>query len=74
MRVPESPSYTAASPIAIRIPLFGDIIKKNAVSRFARTLGTLLKSGVSILMALDISKAAMANAVDLKLFSGEDRD
>ena len=49
--------------LKIRIPLFGDIIKKNAVSRFARTLGTLLKSGVSILMALDISKAAMANAV-----------
>jgi general secretion pathway protein F len=47
----------------IKIPLFGDIVKKNAVSRFARTLGTLLKSGVAILSALDISKAAMANAV-----------
>lgn len=49
--------------LKIRIPLFGDIVRKNAVSRFARTLGTLLKSGVSILNALDISKAAMANAV-----------
>jgi type II secretion system protein F len=47
----------------IRIPLFGDIVKKNAVSRFTRTLGTLLKSGVAILSALDIAKAAMANAV-----------
>jgi type II secretion system protein F len=47
----------------IRLPLFGDIVKKNAVSRFARTLGTLLKSGVPILSGLSISKEAMANAV-----------
>jgi type II secretion system protein F len=47
----------------IRLPLFGEIVKKNAVSRFTRTLGTLLKSGVSILSALEISKSAMANAV-----------
>jgi type IV pilus assembly protein PilC len=49
--------------LKIQVPLFGDIVKKNAVSRFTRTLGTLLKSGVSILSALDISKAAMANVV-----------
>jgi type II secretion system protein F len=49
--------------LKIRIPGFGDIIRKNAVSRFTRTLGTLLKSGVAILGALDISKAAMANVV-----------
>lgn len=49
--------------IKIQIPLFGDIVKKNAISRFSRTLGTLLKSGVAILAALDISKEAMANAV-----------
>jgi type IV pilus assembly protein PilC len=49
--------------LKIRLPLFGDIVKKNAVSRFARTLGTLLKSGVPILSGLSISKEAMANAV-----------
>jgi type II secretion system protein F len=49
--------------LKIRVPLFGEIVKKNAVSRFTRTLGTLLKSGVAILSALDISKAAMANVV-----------
>ncbi len=49
--------------LKIRIPLFGDIVKKNAVSRFTRTFGTLLKSGVAILSALDIAKSAMANAV-----------
>jgi general secretion pathway protein F len=49
--------------LKIRVPLFGEIVKKNAVSRFTRTLGTLLKSGVSILNALEISKSAMANVV-----------
>jgi type II secretion system protein F len=49
--------------LKLRVPLFGEIVKKNAVSRFSRTLGTLLKSGVAILGALDISKAAMANVV-----------
>ena len=49
--------------LKIRIPLFGDIVKKNALSRFARTLGTLLKSGVPILGALSISREAMGNAV-----------
>jgi type II secretion system protein F len=49
--------------LRIQVPLFGDIVKKNAVSRFTRTLGTLLKSGVAILAALEISKEAMANVV-----------
>lgn len=58
-----APGRRVIDRFKIRIPLFGDIVRKNAVSRFARTLGTLLKSGVSILSALEISKAAMANAV-----------
>jgi len=58
-----APGRRMIDRLKIRIPLFGDIVKKNAVSRFARTLGTLLKSGVAILAALDISKAAMGNAV-----------
>ena len=49
--------------LKIRFPLFGEIVKKNAVSRFTRTLGTLLKSGVPILGALAISKEAMGNVV-----------
>lgn len=49
--------------LRLRIPVFGDIIRKNAISRFTRTLGTLLKSGVSILGALAIAKEAMGNAV-----------
>ncbi len=49
--------------LKIRLPLFGDIVRKNAISRFARTLGTLLKSGVPILGALSISKEAMGNTI-----------
>jgi type II secretion system protein F len=49
--------------LKIRIPLFGDIVKKNALSRLTRTLGTLLKSGVPILGALAISREAMGNVV-----------
>jgi len=49
--------------VKIRFPGFGEIVKKNAVSRFTRTLGTLLKSGVPILGALSIAKEAMGNVV-----------
>jgi type II secretion system protein F len=52
-----------ADRLKLKVPLFGDIVRKNAVSRFTRTLGTLLKSGVPILGALAISREAMGNAV-----------
>ena len=52
-----------ADRLKLRLPLFGDIVKKSAVSRFTRTLGTLLKSGVPILGALSISKDAMGNRI-----------
>jgi type II secretion system protein F len=47
----------------VALPLFGDIARKNAIARFTRTLGTLLKSGVPILSALGIAKEAMGNVV-----------
>lgn len=49
--------------LRLRVPLFGDVVRKSAVARFARTLGTLLKSGVPILEALSISKEALGNEV-----------
>ncbi len=49
--------------VQLRIPLFGEIVRKNAVSRFTRTLGTLLRSGVPILSALQIARDAMVNVV-----------
>ncbi len=48
----------------LRIPMgIGEIIRKLAISRFSRTLGTLITSGVPILQAIDITGQASGNAV-----------
>ncbi len=49
--------------VALRAPLFGDLTRKSAISRFARTLGTLVTSGVPILQALQITKETAGNVV-----------
>ena len=41
-------------PLLLKMPVFGDIIRKVAVARFTRTLGTMISSGVPILEALNI--------------------
>ena len=40
--------------VTLRMPVFGPLFKKVAVSRFARTFATLIQSGVPILGALEI--------------------
>jgi type IV pilus assembly protein PilC len=47
----------------LRIPLFGDLNRKTAISRFSRTLGTLVTSGVPILQALNITRETAGNVV-----------
>ncbi|MCA8960238.1 MAG: type II secretion system F family protein, partial [Planctomycetes bacterium] len=47
----------------LKAPVFGQIIKKSTISRFCRTLGTLIASGVPILEALTIVKEAVGNRV-----------
>jgi general secretion pathway protein F len=47
----------------LRLPVFGNLIRMIAVSRFTRTLGTLLQSGVPTLTALDIVKSVVGNTV-----------
>lgn len=47
----------------LRMPGFGVIVRKSAISRFCRTLGTLISSGVPILEALKIVKDAIPNYV-----------
>jgi len=47
----------------ISVPIFGPLAKKVALSRFARTFSTLIKSGVNILGALDIVAATAGNRV-----------
>lgn len=54
---------TAFDRFRLRIPILGTLFSRTAVSRFARVLGTLLKSGVPILQALDITRDAVGNAV-----------
>jgi type IV pilus assembly protein PilC len=47
----------------LKLPIFGTVLRKIAVARFSRTLGTLLTSGVSILEALNITARTSGNAV-----------
>jgi type IV pilus assembly protein PilC len=49
--------------LRLRVPVAGDLMRKTIVARFARTLGTLLQSGVPILESLAIVKAAIPNRV-----------
>ncbi|HVF38490.1 MAG TPA: type II secretion system F family protein [Gemmatimonadaceae bacterium] len=47
----------------LRVPVLGDVLRKAAVSRFTRTLGTLISSGVSILDGLEITAKTAGNRV-----------
>lgn len=49
--------------IKLRLPLLGDLSRKSAISRFSRTLGTLVTSGVPILQALNITRDTAGNAI-----------
>lgn len=50
-------------PLLLKMPVFGDIIRKVAVARFTRTLGTMVSSGVPILEALNICARTAGNKV-----------
>lgn len=47
----------------LKLPVLGNVVRKGAVARFTRTLGTLLASGVPILDAMDIVARTAGNAV-----------
>jgi type IV pilus assembly protein PilC len=49
--------------LLLKVPVLGDVLKKSAVSRFTRTLGTLISSGVSILDGLEITAKTSGNRV-----------
>jgi len=49
--------------IALKLPIFGDLLKKVAVARFTRTLGTMISSGVPILDALEIVAKTAGNVI-----------
>jgi type IV pilus assembly protein PilC len=47
----------------LKVPVFGPVVSKVAISRFTRTLGTLVSSGVPILQALTIVKETSGNVI-----------
>jgi len=49
--------------LLLKTPVLGDVLRKSAVSRFTRTLGTLISSGVSILDGLEITARTAGNMV-----------
>ena len=53
----------AIDTMKLKMPILGDIQRKSAVSRFSRTLGTLVTSGVPILQALNITRDTAGNVV-----------
>jgi type IV pilus assembly protein PilC len=53
----------AIDRLMLKMPVLGDVLRKSAVSRFTRTLGTLIGSGVSILDGLEITAKTAGNRV-----------
>jgi len=49
--------------LKLRMPILGDLLKKAAIARFTRTLGTLISSGVPILTGLEITARTAGNRV-----------
>ncbi|MBI3752944.1 MAG: type II secretion system F family protein [Deltaproteobacteria bacterium] len=49
--------------IKLKLPIFGDLIKKTAVARFTRTMSTMMSSGVPILEALEIVAKTSGNKI-----------
>jgi type IV pilus assembly protein PilC len=49
--------------LILKLPLLGNLMRKIAVARFTRTLGTLITSGVPMLEAMDITARTSGNAV-----------
>ena len=50
-------------PLKLKLPVFGALFRKIALARFARNLGTMMKSGVPILQSLDIVADTTGNVV-----------
>jgi type IV pilus assembly protein PilC len=50
-------------PLKLKIPVFGDLFQKIALTRFARNLGTMMQAGVPILQSLDIVAETTGNIV-----------
>jgi type IV pilus assembly protein PilC len=58
-----APGRLMIDRMLLKAPVLGDVVRKSAVSRFTRTLGTLVSSGVSILEGLEITAKTSGNQV-----------
>ena len=58
-----APGKLQIDRLLLKAPVLGDLLRKSAVSRFTRTLGTLISSGVSILDGLEITARTAGNMV-----------
>ncbi|MFH0777196.1 MAG: type II secretion system F family protein [Candidatus Eisenbacteria bacterium] len=58
-----TPGRILIDRLQLRFPVLGDVIRKAAIARFTRTLGTLIKSGVPILTGLEITARTAGNKV-----------
>ncbi len=60
--------------LLLRLPIFGEMMRKLAISRFARNLSSLMQSGIAIVQALEINASAVGNEVYKKriLMAAED--
>ncbi len=62
--------HDIADELLLKTPVFGELLRKVAVSKFTRTMGTMLASGVAILEALDIvAKTAGNRSVEKAIYS-----
>ena len=61
--------HRVVDPISLKMPIFGPLARKVAITRFTRTLGTLQESGVPLVEALEVTRdtshnIVIANAID----------
>ncbi len=49
--------------LKLKVPIFGELFRKVSMSRMSRTLGTLMRSGVPVLQALEITKETVGNRI-----------
>jgi type IV pilus assembly protein PilC len=67
-RIPRFRYQTDA--LALKLPVFGNLLRKTAVARFSRTFGTMISSGVPILDSLDVvAKTAGNKVIEKALFT-----
>ena len=49
--------------LTLSLPIFGSVVRSNNLARFSRTLGILLKSGIPVVQALDITASTLKNVI-----------